>query len=327
MGATLKNAALRRPELTEMYSEAADLQDMFIGEELFPVVTEPTETGIYYKRTITGGGLMRAANMTREARGAYQRSDRKFESDAFRTFEYGEEEPLDEKEMARFDDLFDAEADAGTNLARALKLGHEIRVKNKMFTPASWTLGTTSPVVAYTESLLSTIDFVRDITNRIEDLHNYGVVPNCLVLSSVLWNLIRRTPKLQSYIFGPTGSANQQRQISEADVSALFDMPLKLKIAKVPVDLSAVGDESPNIERVWPTTYMWLGKVVGGRYKAGGAGRTIVWDADSPGGLLTTETYEEPNIRSRVVRVRMNTDEKVVDSTTGSLITTGYSPS
>lgn len=324
MGATLKNAAIRRAELTEMYSEAEDLKDMFIGEEIFPVVTEALESSTYYKRTIVGGGLMRAANTEREARGAYQRSHRKFEPDTYRTTEYGEEEPLDEKEMARFDDLFDAEADAGVNLARSLKLGHEIRVKDAVFSPGSWTLGTTPAVAAYTEANLATIDFVRDITNRIEDMHNYGCVPNTLTLSSVIWNLIRRTPKLQSYIFGPPGSANQQRKINETDVTALFDVPLKLKIARTPVDLSQPDDDNPNLARIWPTSYIWLGKVKGGRYKAGGAGRTISWDADSPGGLLTTETYDEPNIRSRVVRVRMNTAEKVIDATAGALITTGY---
>jgi len=324
MGATLKNAGVRRAEITEMYSEADDLKDLFIGEEIFPVITEPLESGTYYKKTIVGAGLMRAANTQREARGAYERRNRKFEPDTFRTVEYGQEEPIDEKEQARYEDLFDAEADAGVQLARSLKLGHEIRVKNQVFNPSSWTLGTTAAVVAYTEANIATIDFVRDITNRLEDMHNYGCVPNTLIVSSPLWNLIRRTPKLQSYIFGPAGSANQQRKINETDVSNLFDVPLKLKIARTPVDLSQEGDDSPSIQRVWPNTHFWLGKVKRGRYKAGGAGRTISWDADSPGGLLTTDTYDEPAIRSRVVRVRMNTAEKVIDSTAGALITTNW---
>ena len=62
----------------------------------------------------------------------------------------------------------------------------------------------------------------------------------------------------------------------------------------------------------------------GGEFDAGGVGRTLVWEADIPGGLFATETYRDEKRRSDIVPVRTNSVEKVVNENCGHLITTNY---
>jgi hypothetical protein len=327
MGATQKGGRIRRPELTEMLTEAPHIESMFLAEKLFPVKTEKTQAGEYYKRTIAGGGLMRAEGYRREPKGPYKSITSVFEKDSFKTLEHGLKEPVDAAEAAEVEEIFDAQVEAGKNVRRRLMMEYEIDVKNAIFNASAWAPGVQNPVVNYTESLLSTIDFVQDIQRALEAFTNYGQIPNTVVLSSYLFNQIRRSPKLQAYIFGPAAVANQQTQISLKHLEGLFDIPLNFHIARLPVDLSKDGDDSPNIARVWPTSHIFLGNVQGGSYKSGGIGRTIVWDADSPGGLFTTDTYVDDDIRCDVVRVRSHRIEKIIDPTAGLLIATNYSAS
>jgi len=68
----------------------------------------------------------------------------------------------------------------------------------------------------------------------------------------------------------------------------------------------------------------WVGCTKGGDYSEGGAGRTLVWEADIPSGLYATETYRDEKRRSDRVRVRTNSIEKVLNGNAGQLIATAW---
>jgi hypothetical protein len=67
-----------------------------------------------------------------------------------------------------------------------------------------------------------------------------------------------------------------------------------------------------------------VGYCKGGDYSEGGAGRTLVWEADIPSGLYATETYRDEKRRSDMVRVRTNSIEKVLNGNAGQLIATAW---
>jgi len=327
MGTTAQGSWVRRAEITEMLTEAPHLDNMFLGEKLFPVKTVETESGDYFKMTRAGGGLMRAEGARRDPRGEYVRTERQMTKDGYRTFEYGLEELVDEAEKKRWKTVFDALVNAGNGIRRSLRLLHEIRVKDAIFNPAAWAGGAVAPTADYTTAGLANIDFVKDIEGLMEQFTNYGQLPNTMVLSSYVWRLIRHSPKLQNYVHGPVSSGAGDRQIKVSQIESLFaedGINVKIHIARIPVDLSKAGSNEVNVSRIWPTSHIFLGNVQSGDYEAGGIGRTLVWDADSPGGLFTSDTYEEPKRRSEVVRVRSHTAEHVIDSTAGILLTTNY---
>ena len=72
-----------------------------------------------------------------------------------------------------------------------------------------------------------------------------------------------------------------------------------------------------------PDSKIIVGQVAGGEFTAGGIGRTLVWAADAAG--FVSESYRDEARRSNVLRVRMNTDEVVIDPNAAVRITTDFS--
>ena len=97
----------------------------------------------------------------------------------------------------------------------------------------------------------------------------------------------------------------------------------RVMVASATYDSSVKGSAA-NLVPIWGNDYLFLGNVQGGDFSAGGVGRTIVWGADCPGGLVVTETYRAENRRGDMVRVRQNTAEKIIDETAGELIATRW---
>jgi hypothetical protein len=62
-----------------------------------------------------------------------------------------------------------------------------------------------------------------------------------------------------------------------------------------------------------------------GDFMNGGAGRSIIWDADSPGGLFTSEQYRDEKRRGDMLRVRSNRVLKIIDPTCAQLINLQWS--
>ena len=73
-----------------------------------------------------------------------------------------------------------------------------------------------------------------------------------------------------------------------------------------------------------PDTKIVVANISSGQFTAGGIGRTLVWSEDAPGGFVS-ESYRDEARRSNVLRVRMNTAEKVIDANAAVRITTTYS--
>lgn len=309
---------LRRPELTQLVIEGADFDKQFIGKKLFPVKGEADRAGQYFKLEKGPGGLAKSGGARRAAGAPYPRMKRTFTEDSYVCFEYGLEAPLDATDKAEHGDLIDLEALDATTLARSLMIGHEQRVAAQIMTPANW-LARRDPKVNYTEALLGTIDFIFDMNYAIKAMTDQGVIPTDVVLSDDLWLRIQRAPTLAKNIFG---SANDKLP-ELAQVAAKFTIPLNFHVAMAVYDQSEEGADADMV-KIWPSTDIWVGAVKDGDFKMGGAGRTIVWDADSPGGLLTTDSYEEDNIRASITRVRMHTAEKVIDPNSGVLIKTNF---
>lgn len=88
------------------------------------------------------------------------------------------------------------------------------------------------------------------------------------------------------------------------------------------VDGSEAGQNFESLD-IWPNCYIWVGNCQNGPIENGGFGRTFSWAGDA-GGLYVVETYEEPKIRSNIIRIRQHCIEKIIDSSLGMLIATGY---
>lgn len=317
--------ALPRPDINAFVLEALGVESLLIAERIFGVYPSPTKAGTYPKVTIQTGELLKPGDgdapddfTLRAKDGSYNETTRATTDDAFDCLDRGLEERVDDAYAADAARFFNAEVLAATLVLRQMRMAAEKRAASVLFNPSNF--AATNMVAPLTEAGLANVDFARDITDAIDRLTGYGIVPNTLVMNSAVWNRLRRSPKLQTYMFGNLPSG-QQRTIRPADIGAEFGIQ-NVFVAAIKAD-SAKRGKAPSLGYIWPSTHIWLGNVASGGFENGGAVRQIVWTGDAPQ-LYVTETYRNEARRSDMVRVRQNSVEKVLDSNSGALLTTQW---
>ena len=331
-----------RTDISTALMEAVGQKKQFIAQYLLPVYDSATEVGRYPRFRKGAAELLRATkdpsgattfnNSTkRGATGTFREISRKFEWDSYQTEEYGAEERVDDKVRNRMKNFFDADMITADLLMNALMLDYEQEVCAKLNT----TVGTdpaegfvqTAAGVSYTESLIATADVPKDVNAVIERLTLLGTDPSELtaVMSLTVWNYLRRTTKLQTYVYGFLNVTQGGSQITEQMFAQAFGLA-GLLVAKKSVDVGMKG-KSPSLVPVWGNDNVFVGKLGEGDFMNGGVGRSIVWGGDSPGGLFTSEQYRDEKRRGDMLRVRSNRVLKVLDPTCAQLIGTSYSAS
>lgn len=317
-------AAVSRPEISECLEEAPDIEKLLIANRVLPIRGLGKRAGRYPKLKIAEAELLKSGGgiaTKRSPSGTYNRSDRKWDWDTYDCVEYGLEETVDDSLREEMTDFFDMEVVTGRLVTRQLMIDYEKRVADLVMSPANSGFTATPAAIAYTEANLATIDFAKDIVDAKERLEGKGVFANKLVLSRALFNRARRSAKLQTYIYGNIPGAGN-KDITAKALAEAFELD-EVLVCGAKLDIAQKG-KAYNLSSIWGTDYMLLASVKGGDFKEGGIGRTIVWDADVEGGMWATETYREEQRRSDVVRVRTHCSEKIVDPTSGELITTNW---
>jgi hypothetical protein len=312
-------AAVSRPEITELLEEGRDVEKFYIAEKLAPVHNVKSRAGRYPRLKIGNGQLMSRDVTKRGPTGTYTEIARKSDWDTYNCEDLGLTERIDDANAEEMADFFDMEMITSRLIKRQMMIDMELRTAELIQNPAEFTA--TAAAVAYTEANLATIDFPLDLMNAIARLEQTAVEGNTLVIESNLWNRIRRSAKLQTFLFNNLNTSGT-RLIKPADITEAFN-GLNVLIAKANYN-SANRAKEIDLEPIWSPGYIWVGKTQGGAFEAGGAARTLVWGADSPGGLYTTETWRDEIRRGDMIRVRSHIDSKVIDASCGQLITTSY---
>jgi hypothetical protein len=314
------SAAVSRPEISTFLEEATKAEDFYIAQKIMPVFTSKSRAGRYPRLKIENGELMKAQSTLRGPSGTYNEVARKFDWETYDCEDRGLEERIDDVNAREMQNFFDTEVVTAKLVRRSVVLDYEKRVADQIMNPDSF--NAVASHVGYTEANLATIDFARDLLDAVERLEQRAQMANTMILTRAVFNLLRRSKLLQTYLFGNLGAGTEHRLINPTDIGNAFGIK-DVRIAAATYDRAQKG-KPKELVPVWKNDYIFLGNVQGGDFENGGIGRTIVWDSDSPGGLFATETYRDEKRRGNMVRVRMNTDEKIVDETAGELITTQF---
>lgn len=293
-----------------------------IGAEALPLLNVPAKSGIYLKATLAGADLRNADALKRDIASEYASIARSYTSATYTTQEYGLTEYLDDSFKADLNRFFSIEASSAKFLLRQLKLSHEKRVSDLLWASSTpFTTADASPLVNYTEALLTTINAPADVAAAKLSLAKLGYQANAVLMSANVFERIRRSTLLQNMFFGVISDVGP-RLLDEAQVAA------GLGVEKVLIGRAARNTANKNLSYsgsfIIPDTKIIVASLQGGEFTAGGVGRTLVWADDAPGGFIS-ETYRDDARRSNVLRVRMNTAEVVIDANAAVRITTNYS--
>lgn len=309
--------AVIRPELSAVVEEAAFADRYFIGLQVFPVYNSTKKTGEFMKITAAATEVQKKNITDRAQKAPYGKVDRTYEKDNFACVDRGLEEDLDDAVTAELADFFSTEQVTSKLLLRSIMIDHEIRVAAQVINESNF--AATAAAVNYTEGNLATINFPLDVQNAIKRIKKRGEDCNTLIMNRDVFDRIRRSTLMASFLFGPLGGG---QQITEQMLGKAFGIPNVL-IGDATYDSSKKG-QTAAADYIWPNTHIWVGNVQGGDFSAGGAGRTIVWTGDAAS-VFVTETYRKEEIRSDCIRVRTHTAEKVISKPAGTLITTNWS--
>jgi hypothetical protein len=159
------------------------------------------------------------------------------------------------------------------------------------------------------------------VDDAMTELAKKNVVADTLILSLNVFNRIRRTTKLLNNIFGPVKNVAQARPATAEDVAAALNVS-RVLIGRAARNGAKKG-QSYSGSFIWGNNKVVLAKLGAGEFTAGGLGRTLLWNEDSPTPLVT-ETYRDEARRSNVIRARHNTSEKLIDASCAIGIDTSY---
>ncbi len=308
-----------RQDITTLLEEAVHQDEHFIAQQILPVYTSPKEIGRYPKFRIAKGELLKRESQKRNATGTYNESDESFEWDSYSTEEYGHEKRVDDKVKKEMKDFFDAEVITGKFCMRKVMMDYELEAADAIMDPDTFTAA--NGVQAYTETNINTMDVPQDIQAAQQALSDLGEDANTIVLSLRVWNRIKRSKLMQTFLYGFLNTTQGGANITPQVFGDAFMIP-NVVIARKTYDAAPKG--RTNIQPIWGNNYIFLGDVQGGDFMEGGAGRSIIWEADSEGGLFTTDQYREEKRRGDMIRVRSNRTIKIINPNAGYLIGTQW---
>ena len=308
-----------RQDISTLLMEAVHQEKHYIASSLLPVYGSEREVGRYPKFKVGKGELLKKESQLRGATGTYNESEEQFEWDSYQTREYGHEKRVDDVVKKQMRDFFDAEMVTAKFCMNKLMLDYEVECAAALYNSSTFSVQATT--VAYADANLATMDVPADINAALESLTLNGEEPNTLVLSLPLYNRIKRSKLLQTYLYGHLNTTQGGSNITTQIIGEAFGIP-NIVVAKKSYDNAIKG--KTNVVPVWSNDYMWLGDVQGGDFMNGGAGRTIIWDADSEGGLFTSDQYRDEARRGDKIRVRSNRTIKIINPNSGRLLSTGW---
>ena len=319
-------AAVSRPEISAFLEQAQAMEKFYVAQKVFPVYGVAARAGRYPRIDLVKGNMMKREQTKRSSSGAYNETDQEHDWDTYDCEDRGLEQRIDDTKAKEMKSFFDLEKLEAKNVRRKCLLDFEINAASKLMSEANFPK--TDAVVAYTEANIATIDVPQDINAAVEQVTGRGEEVNAIVFSHVMWNRIRRSVMLQNYLYGKIGGDITKRLITPNDLAEAFGLDVEGKVqiivARAKYDTAPKGRAAATLVPIWGTDYIWVGALKGGDYSEGGAGRTLVWEADIPSGIFATETYRDEKRRSDMVRVRANSIEKVLNGNAGQLIKTNW---
>lgn len=272
------------------------------GTRIAPILNTNIRSAAYYIYD-TSNFTNVPTDIRRGPSAPFKRLTSKLSDDTFLAKDYGIEEPIDNSELEIYASVFQADRSAMERALRVVAINHEIRVRNICRALSA----TASPSTKWNASSGTTIIAdVQAAKNAVQA--SIGVDPNLMTIPRDVFNALRVAPEiLERYKYTDGG------QVTKAQLEALFEMEIV-----VTSDLinNASEGQTASVGGIWSDEVVISYSMPTQDIKALNFMRTFNWTAvagSGPNGI-STYTYPEDQIDSRIVRARQFTDEKVVAS-------------
>lgn len=309
----LPSSAITRTDLASTWSEfdLAMSRKKFIG----PKVLRPRIVGV--QAADVGKIPIEALLLTRSddrAPGAgYRRGDFEFTKFSYATDEHGWEETLDDRKLAMFRDMIDAENIHSQRAVDFLLRNYEIACAAALYDTAVWTGAALTTAITHEWDDHTNAVPVDDVeAARLLVIAGCGMEPNALICN-----------RKQAFHLGQCANIVDRIKYSGLDdpknisLAALAEC-LQLEMILVAGGYKSTAKEGQDaaVSTVWGDEYMMLAKVATtDDPQEPCVGRTFIWGGDGPGApgtdeeiAVIVEEYREENRRGSVIRARNDRD-------------------
>jgi hypothetical protein len=313
--------ATLRPDLAGSFMEFDLEMDRrgFIGQRVLPVLEVPKASGTF--GIIPIEQLLQNRETARAPGSGYSRGQFTFDDVSFSCSEHGAEEPVDDRESALYSNYFDAEQVAAMRAYDVVLRNQEKRVASLLFNSTTYTGASLTTAVSTEWSTAATATPISDVEAAVRKVYtNTGLWANALIISKIVFRNLRLCASVKDAIAASgAGMPTRAQDITTAMLAAVFDL-----------DYILVGGSTKNTagegqtatpDQIWDDEYAMVCRIATSNdIKEPCIGRTFHWGEDGSNIGGTVETYRDESVRSDIVRVRHDVQEKILYTEMGHLL-------
>ena len=309
-----------RPDLAEfMEFDLESERQGYIALKVLPVV----ETGLQADNPgkVPLESLLFTGDTSRTSGSGYNRGSYKFERFQYSTEENGWEEPIDERDEQRYRYLLQVDRVANARAAGVVARNQEIRVANLVFNTTTWTgASLTTAITNEWDDAVNAVP-ITDVEAAVKKVYEgSGLWANALVINRQVFRNLRNCDSIIERINASgAGSPSKASDITEQMLAQVFD--LDYVIVAGASKNSANEGQTATPAQIWSGEYAMVCRVATtADMREPCIGRTFHWSADGSAIGGTVEEYYEEQSRSRIIRVRHETDEVIMYPQAGHLL-------
>jgi hypothetical protein len=308
-----------RPDLAQSL-EQFDLAmswNGFVATEIMPPVEVGSQFGNF--GIIPLEQLLMARDTTRAPGAAYNRGMFTFKPSTFSCKENGTEEVVDDREATAYANYLSAEQYAAMRARDAVLRNLEARVLG-LFTTANFGAGKNSAVTTSWKTV-ATANPMNDVaTARSAVYANSGLLPNTVVMGYNAWINFRLNANVINQIKYWGGNDPTTRGIDTSVAAKLLDVE---RVIVAGAQKNNAGQNlTASLTQLWSDDTVFVGRVArSSDFKEPAVGRVFHYSGDGSSIGAVVESYRDERVRGNVVRVRMDTDEQILYSAAGYLLT------
>jgi hypothetical protein len=289
----------------------------FIAPKVLPVVPVLSQAGNF--GVIPLDQLLMARGTARAPGAAYSRGQTTFSPSTYACKENGFEEPVDDREAKMYVNYLAAEQFAALRARDAVLRNYESRVVTLLNDTSVNFSGAKTGTVATSWKTIASSTPVADIVKAVKAVYaNSGLMANTVVMG---WNAYQNVRQASAIIDRIKYSgADDPKNITVNMLAGLFGVD-NVYIAGAQKNAANEG-ATASLSQLWDDDKVFVGRVAtGGDFKEPCVGRTFHWSEDGSSPTGTVESYRDETVRSTIIRVRMDSDEKILYSAAGYVLT------
>lgn len=300
-----------RPDLAAAFMEVSleALQRQFVATEILRPFSAMEQAGTFAKVKLES--LLKERKTSRANGANYNRGDWEFTNDSWVTDEHGWEEAVDERSKRIYGRIFDAELISTAKAVHAVLENQERRMADLLTNATTFAGQITSCQDEWDDyANAEPIDVVETAVRAFWS--RTGIWPDTLTVNRTVFRNLRLCSQIQDRIASSgAGSAVKASDITPEMLAQVFDLD-RVLVAGGAKDSAREG-QARSIANIWSNEYAVLTATAKtDAIDEPCSGRLFHWDEDGGDLFGAIESYEEPQTRSTIIRVRHDVQEKIL---------------